>query len=125
MHYQPKATLHVTPSLDDFGTRYSSLTYLKRLNVDEINIVRSFAIDRTPESEDAAIVRPIVELARSRGLRVVAEGVESEAAWEQLRSYGCDEAQGHYLSRPVPASDLTAWVKHRSAGPTVVPNRAP
>jgi diguanylate cyclase (GGDEF)-like protein len=110
------AGLGVSMSLDDFGTGYSSLAYLKRLAVDEIKIDRSFVMGLEPGSEDAVIVRSTVELGRSLGLRVVAEGVETPAAWEQLEEFGCDEAQGYYLSRPMAAPDITAWLLDRAAG---------
>jgi diguanylate cyclase (GGDEF)-like protein len=110
------AGLGVSMSLDDFGTGYSSLAYLKRLAVDEIKIDRSFVMGLTPDSEDAVIVRSTVELGRSLGLRVVAEGVETPSAWEQLEEYGCDQAQGYYLSRPMPAPEITAWLLDRANG---------
>jgi diguanylate cyclase (GGDEF)-like protein len=116
------AGLGVSMSLDDFGTGYSSLAYLKRLSVDEIKIDRSFVIGLTPDSEDAVIVRSTVELGRSLGLRVVAEGVETSLAWQQLEEYGCDQAQGYYLSRPIPAPEMTAWLLNRGDGAAAVPS---
>lgn len=97
-------------SLDDFGTGYSSLAYLKRLPVSEIKIDKSFIINMALDDNDAVIVRSTIELARNLGLQVVAEGVETEEMWSLLSSLGCDLAQGYYLSRPIPAEDLTSWL---------------
>jgi diguanylate cyclase (GGDEF)-like protein len=107
------AELGVRVSLDDFGTGYSSLSHLRGLAVDEIKIDRSFVMGLVPGSEDAVIVSSTIGLARGLGLRVVAEGVESADVLEELSGYGCHEAQGYYVSRPVPAPDLTAWLLAR------------
>jgi diguanylate cyclase (GGDEF)-like protein len=104
------ARLGVTLSLDDFGTGYSSLAQLKRLHVDEIKIDRSFVTDMTDGGDNAAIVRSTIDLARNLELRVVAEGVETAAALRELELYGCDLAQGYYISRPVPAAELVEWL---------------
>jgi diguanylate cyclase (GGDEF)-like protein len=96
-------------SIDDFGTGYSSLAYLKRLPVDELKIDKSFVMGMESEADDAKIVRSTIDLAHNLGLSVVAEGVESEAVWEQLRSLACDEAQGYHMSKPLPAEDFIAW----------------
>jgi diguanylate cyclase (GGDEF)-like protein len=100
-------------SIDDFGTGYSSLAYLKRLPVNEIKVDRSFVMNMDEDEDDATIVRSTIDLGRNLGLDVVAEGVESEQVWERLRVLGCTAAQGYYLSRPVPASDLGAWLQQR------------
>jgi diguanylate cyclase (GGDEF)-like protein len=97
-------------AVDDYGTGYSSLGYLKRLPIDEMKIDRSFVMQMTDDRNDAAIVRSTVELGRNLGLRVVAEGVETAAAWAHLKALGCDFAQGYYLSRPVPAVEIAALV---------------
>jgi EAL domain-containing protein (putative c-di-GMP-specific phosphodiesterase class I) len=97
-------------SIDDFGTGYSSLAYLKRLPVDELKIDKSFVLHMAHDENDAAIVRSTIGLAHDLGLSVVAEGVEDEAAWELLTTLGCDVAQGYYVSRPLPASELTRWL---------------
>jgi diguanylate cyclase (GGDEF)-like protein len=97
-------------SLDDFGTGYSSLAYLKRLPVQELKIDRSFVMDMDNSRDDAVIVRSTVDLARNLGLRVVAEGVETPETWERLVDFGCDIAQGYYLSPPLPPEELDAWL---------------
>ena len=99
-----------TLAVDDFGTGYSSLAYLKELPVSVIKIDRSFVIPMLESEDDAAIVRSTIDLGRNLGLQVVAEGVESEGAWQQLASHGCDLAQGFHLSRPLAAPDLTGWL---------------
>jgi diguanylate cyclase (GGDEF)-like protein len=98
-------------AIDDFGTGYSSLAYLKRLPVDELKIDKSFVQGMEEDENDAVIVRSTIDLGRNLGLRVVAEGVETAEAWRQLAALGCDVAQGYYLSRPVPAAELAAWLR--------------
>jgi diguanylate cyclase len=90
-------------AIDDFGTGYSSLCYLKSLPVDVIKIDRSFVMGMMEDESDRAIVRSTIELAHNLGLSVVAEGVESRAALEELARYGCDVAQGFFIGRPQPA----------------------
>jgi diguanylate cyclase (GGDEF)-like protein len=98
-------------SIDDFGTGYSSLAYLKRLPVDAVKIDKSFVMNMVADENDAAIVRSTIDLARNLGLGIVAEGVETEAIWQTLAELGCDVAQGHYLSHPLPAAELAAWLQ--------------
>ena len=114
--------LGIELSLDDYGTGTSSLSYLKRLPVRELKIDRSFVMNMEAEERDAVIVRSTVELARSLGLRVVAEGVESAEAWSQLSEFGCEIAQGYYLSRPVPGPDVTSSIErwHASGAPSAL-----
>jgi diguanylate cyclase (GGDEF)-like protein len=100
-------------SVDDFGTGYSSLAYLKDLPVCELKIDRKFVNNMTEDGDDAFIVRSTIDLGRNLGLQVVAEGVETEAVWDQLALLGCDVAQGYYLARPLPAADLTSWLQER------------
>jgi diguanylate cyclase (GGDEF)-like protein len=96
-------------SIDDFGVGYSSLSYIKRLPVDEIKIDREFVKDMVTSSSDAAIVKTIVDLGHNLGLRVVAEGVEDEETLEFLASLECDQAQGYFIKRPVPEQELAVW----------------
>ncbi|WP_158240466.1 EAL domain-containing protein [Telmatospirillum siberiense] len=96
-------SLGVIFSIDDFGTGYSSLAYLKQFKVDKLKIDQSFVREITQSASDAAIVTAIVALARSLGLKTVAEGIESKEVLDCLRSCGCDEAQGYHLGRPMPA----------------------
>jgi diguanylate cyclase (GGDEF)-like protein len=104
-------------SIDDFGTGYSSLSYLRRLPVNEVKIDKSFVQGMDAEPEDAAIVRSILELARTLDLVVVAEGVETPAVWRQLAEMGCDIAQGWCLSKPIPVEEFPAWCRSWSAAP--------
>jgi predicted signal transduction protein with EAL and GGDEF domain len=106
------ADVGVGVSLDDFGTGYSSLVHLKRLPVSEVKIDRSFVMRMDVHDDDAAIVRSIIDLASALGLRVVAEGVETQEAWDRLAVYGCDAAQGWYLSKALPAEAITPWLRN-------------
>jgi diguanylate cyclase len=105
-------------AVDDFGMGYSSLSYLKHLPVEEIKIDRSFVQDMTSDPANAAIIRSTIGLGHGLGLRVVAEGVETAATWEQLREGGCDGAQGDYISRPLSGAALAAWLAHGAWAPT-------
>ena len=109
--------LGLSLAIDDFGTGYSSLAYLKQLPVRTIKIDRSFVMDMLESPSDAAIVRSTIELARNLGLRVVAEGVETEGAWDALREYGCTLAQGYLIGKPAPADELpvSEWKPARPA----------
>src|SRR5207237_3301941 len=89
-------------SIDDFGTGYSSIAYLKKLPVSEIKIDRTFVTDMDTDSNDAAIVRSSLELARNLDLEVVAEGVETQAVWDQLSALGWARTRGDSLSRHSP-----------------------
>jgi diguanylate cyclase (GGDEF)-like protein len=97
-------------SIDDFGTGYSSLAYLKRLPVDELKIDKSFVMNMERDIDDAKIVRSTIDLGHNMGLRVVAEGIESEAVWQILARMGCDQGQGYFMSRPIAADQLIPWI---------------
>jgi diguanylate cyclase (GGDEF)-like protein len=115
------SALGVGLSLDDFGVGYSSLAYLRRLPVTEIKIDKSFVVNITNNESDAMIVRSTIGLARSLGLRVVAEGVESKQTWTRLVALGCDVAQGYYLCRPKAAHELTPWLHSLPTPPSLHP----
>jgi diguanylate cyclase (GGDEF)-like protein len=100
-------------AIDDFGTGYSSLAYLKQLPVQTMKIDRSFVMDMLESESDAAIVRSTIDLARNLGLRIVAEGVETEAMWDALRAQGCTLAQGYLISKPLAAADLAPLLDER------------
>ncbi|MFN2569701.1 MAG: EAL domain-containing protein, partial [Candidatus Dormibacteria bacterium] len=97
-------------SIDDFGTGYSSLVFLKELPVQEIKIDKSFVLNMLADKGDGAIVRSIIDLAKNLGLDVVAEGVETEGIMQELTRNGCTTAQGFFISRPVTADRLAAWL---------------
>ena len=107
--------LGVQLSIDDFGTGYSSLVYLKRLAVDTLKIDRSFVDGLGREPEDTAIVMAVLGMARSLGLSVVAEGVETEEQLNALRDLGCTQAQGFYFWRPEPPEAVARLLSRRSA----------
>jgi EAL domain-containing protein (putative c-di-GMP-specific phosphodiesterase class I) len=102
-------------SVDDFGTGYSSLSYLRSFPLDALKIDRSFVKDLIVRADDAAIVKAIVALAQSLKLKTIAEGVEEEAQYALLRSLGCDQYQGYYFSRPVPADQIARLLQEAIA----------
>ncbi|SFS44799.1 putative bifunctional diguanylate cyclase/phosphodiesterase [Saccharopolyspora flava] len=104
----------VVLAVDDFGTGYSSLAYLRQLPVDEVKIDKSFVLGMGTDLSDLAVVRTIVELGHSLDLAVVAEGVEDDAARDQLVGMGCDVAQGYLISRPLSEERFEAWLQART-----------
>ena len=100
----------LTLAIDDYGTGYSSLAHLKRLPVDELKIDKSFVLNlRADAADDLVIVRSTIELGHNMGLRVIAEGVENDEAWQLLKGLGCDMAQGFFFARPLPLEEFLAW----------------
>ncbi|HEY6594371.1 MAG TPA: EAL domain-containing protein [Asanoa sp.] len=104
------ARIGIAIALDDFGTGYSSMQHLRRLPLTEVKVDRSFVLGMATDTDDAAIVRSVIELAGALGLRVVAEGVEDERTWRLLHTIGCDVAQGWFYARPMPAEELVDWL---------------
>jgi diguanylate cyclase (GGDEF)-like protein/PAS domain S-box-containing protein len=102
-------------SVDDFGTGYSSLSYLRELPVDELKLDQSFVFPMADDARAAALVASTIALAHSLGLRMVAEGVENDIAYTELTRLGCDQAQGYFISRPMPAAELDHWLSNRRA----------
>ena len=103
-------------SIDDFGTGYSSLAYLKRFPVDEIKIDKSFVMDMLDDPSDAVIVHSTIDLAHNMGMKVVAEGIETQDAWDKLAELGCDIGQGYHMCRPCPTADFEKWVHESNWG---------
>jgi len=114
-------------SIDDFGTGYSSLAYLRDLPVDELKLDRSFIFPMADAARAAALVASTIALAHSLGLRMVAEGVETDVAYTELKRLGCDQAQGYFISRPLPAAELDYWLSTRRAVDKLIgiPQRRP
>ncbi len=102
-------------AVDDFGTGYSSLAYLRDLPIDELKLDQSFIFPMADNARAAALVSSIIDLAHSLGMSAVAEGVEDAVAYDELVGYGCDKAQGYFMSRPLPVADLDAWLARRLA----------
>jgi len=98
-------------SIDDFGTGYSSLVHLKHLPFTELKIDRTFTDELLTNEDDAAIVRSTIDLGHELGRTIVAEGVESQEVLDQLSRYGCDCAQGYFISRPLEKDALRAWLR--------------
>jgi diguanylate cyclase (GGDEF)-like protein/PAS domain S-box-containing protein len=100
-------------ALDDFGTGYSSLSYLQKFDIDYLKIDQAFVRDLVPGSKSLALCKAIISMAHELGMKVVAEGVETQAQCELLLAAGCDFGQGYYLAKPMPASSLDAWLSEQ------------
>jgi diguanylate cyclase len=110
------SAMGVLVSVDDFGTGYSSMSYLRRFPIDKLKIDRVFIAEIVSRPEDASIVRAIVSLAHSLHLKVVAEGVETLAQLDFLKTADCDEYQGYHFSRPLPAADFERLIRESRSG---------
>ncbi|MEJ1339138.1 MAG: bifunctional diguanylate cyclase/phosphodiesterase [Candidatus Sedimenticola sp. (ex Thyasira tokunagai)] len=112
--------LGVNTSIDDFGTGYSSFSYLKRFPISKLKIDRSFITDLPHDENDASITKAILGLGNSLQLDVLAEGVETKAQLKFLKKHGCEEVQGYYFSRPIPADELTILLEEQSSERAVI-----
>ncbi len=110
-------------AVDDFGTGYSSLAYLRDLPIDELKLDRSFITPMSDDPRAVALVSSVISLAHSVGVLLVAEGVENGHAYRTLTRVGCDQAQGFYLAKPLPAEKLELWLAEREY-PAEVPHQA-
>ena len=112
----------VRVAVDDYGTGYSSLAYLKRLSVDELKIDKSFTAGMRTDDNDSVIVRSTIELGHNLGLQLVAEGVEDDETWQLLLPLGCDVLQGYGISPPLTAERLELWLAAHEPYPTSRPD---
>jgi diguanylate cyclase (GGDEF)-like protein len=113
------ATLGVSLSIDDFGTGYSSLSHLARMPVHEVKIDRSFVQGLETDGEFATVVRSAIDMGHGLGLKVVAEGIETEAAANRLREFRCDIAQGYFYAKPMPREAFEAWLEGKTRVPII------
>jgi EAL domain-containing protein (putative c-di-GMP-specific phosphodiesterase class I) len=100
-------------AIDDFGTGYSSLAYLQRLPAHNIKIDKSFVMGLRENSNNATIVKAIIDLGHNLGHTILAEGVEHESVMDLLAWLQCDFVQGYYLSKPLPVPEIEAWMRNR------------
>lgn len=110
--------LGLSISIDDYGTGYSSLAYVKNLPVNELKIDREFIKNMIENKEDVAIVRSTIELGHNLGLKVVAEGIERAEEMQMLKDFGCDQAQGYLISKALTATDMENWISRNQANPS-------
>jgi EAL domain-containing protein (putative c-di-GMP-specific phosphodiesterase class I) len=113
------AALNVTVSIDDFGTGYSSLSHLARMPANEVKIDRSFIQGLESDAEYAAVVRSAIDMGHSLGMKVVAEGIETEFAAQRLQAFGCDIGQGYLYAKPMPLEQLMTWLQGREVVPVI------
>jgi EAL domain-containing protein (putative c-di-GMP-specific phosphodiesterase class I) len=113
------ASLGVSLSIDDFGTGYSSLGQLTRMPVHEVKIDRSFIQQLESKPDFATVVRAAIEMGHGLGLKVVAEGIETEFAAARLREFGCDIAQGYLYARPMALEALEKWLEGKERMPVI------
>jgi EAL domain-containing protein (putative c-di-GMP-specific phosphodiesterase class I) len=113
------ASLGVNLSIDDFGTGYSSLSHLARMPVHEVKIDRSFVQGLESDPEFAPVVRSAIDMGHALGLKVVAEGIETEASAARLRDFGCDIAQGYLYAKPMPQDAFDTWLEDRERVPVI------
>jgi EAL domain-containing protein (putative c-di-GMP-specific phosphodiesterase class I)/ActR/RegA family two-component response regulator len=110
-------------SIDDFGTGHSSLRELQRMPFSELKIDKSFVTNTPTDNDQTVIAKSIIDLGHSIGLKIIAEGIETQEAWNIMHDKGCDFAQGYFVARPMPAQDLAVWMdewrkKHGLKAPT-------
>jgi len=106
--------LGVEISIDDFGTGYSNWTYLRELPATSVKLDRSLIKDIQNEERDRRLVITLIDLAQRLGYKVVAEGIENQANFDAVKSWGCDEGQGYFIAMPMPAEELVTWIQNQA-----------
>ncbi len=117
------AAMNIKLAVDDFGTGFSSLSYLKKMPIDELKIDKSFVMDMCDNDHDAVLVRSTIDLSHNLGLTVVAEGVEDQEIWDLLEILGCDKLQGYFIARPMEASLVEDWLQNWDVYPALTRHR--